>query len=63
VCDDDRKEALRRLRSPRAPVFWGPFPTTEALGQLREAQEGDIAFVNDRAYARVSGGWSPLEKA
>lgn len=60
--DDNRKEAFRRLRGPRAPMFWR-VPTTEALEHLREAQEGDIAFVNDRAYARVSGGWSPLEKA
>lgn len=61
MCDDNRKEALRRLCSPRAPMFWGTFPTTEALGQLREeTHEGDVALVDGRFYWWSSTAWSLL---
>lgn len=63
MCDDRREEALRRLRDPREPVFWGRFATTKDLRQLRkEVHDGDFAFVDGRAYM-FSGAWAPLREA
>lgn len=63
----EREEALRRLKDPRPPMYWGTFEDladlAATLRPMSTLQVGDTASTRLATYVFTADGWVALAAA